>query len=241
MKYELYEVGGKIRDEFLGLSSKDVDYSVVIDTTANIDVIFKAFVTVLKYEKYEVFLETPDCFTVRAKFPEHHKYSGVADFVLARKELYYPTNGRKPVSELGTLYDDLRRRDFTINAMAKGIDDKIIDPFAGYEDLMVGILKTPGNTIESFNDDPLRILRALRFSITKDLMFSDAIMDTLRIYDAKRMKVVSEERIREELHKMFAHNTVSTLDSLLWLQKMNYKLFEAIFDNNIWLMPTNKK
>ena len=88
MNYELYEVGGRVRDKFLGVKSNDVDYSVVIDVKYNsIESVFKGFVDQIKSEGFKVFVETPDCFTVRAKFPKGHAHEGLdADFVLARKE-----------------------------------------------------------------------------------------------------------------------------------------------------------
>jgi len=243
MKYKLYEVGGKIRDEALGLTSKDVDYSVVFSDYKHqpIEEVFDIFVSNIKSKGFEVFVETPECFTVRAMFPKDHQYSGVADFVLARKELYYPDRGRKPISVLGTLHDDLERRDFTVNAMAKGEDGVIIDPFDGHDDLALGILRTPKDAILSFNNDPLRILRAMRFAITKNFNFSDDINHAISMFDSSKMEVVSEERIREELHKMFKHDTLATLAYIMWLEKTNFELFYTIFDNNIWLMPTTKE
>lgn len=241
MKYELYEVGGKIRDEALGLTSKDVDYSVVFPPQNNsVEMLFYDFIEHIKSEGFDVFVETPDCFTVRAMFPKDHKYSGVADFVIARKEEYYPECGRRPISKQGTLHDDLERRDFTVNAMAKGEDGVLVDPFDGYDDLCLEILRTPKDAIVSFNDDPLRILRAFRFAITKNFNFSDDINHAITMFDASKMEVVSEERIREELHKMFKHDTLATLAYIMWLKDQNFELFYAIFNNNIWLMPTTK-
>lgn len=244
MKYELYEVGGKIRDEFLGLKSKDIDYSVVLpedmrDTAPS--VVFPLFCAQLQREGYDIFLETPDCFTVRAMFPKDHKHSGVADFVLARKELGYIPNTRQPNVVLGTLEDDLERRDFTVNALAKDSDGNIIDCFGGQKDLLGGILRTPIDTGVSFNDDPLRILRAMRFMVTKGFAVSDNIIETIETFNASKMEVVSTERIREELHKMFHFNTKRTMQVLYWLNQINPELHSNIFSRDMWLMPTNKK
>jgi poly(A) polymerase len=231
MKYKLYEVGGKIRDEILGLKSKDVDYSVVIENYTNsIYQAFDDFCEQLLDEGFDIFLETQECLTIRAKFPKEHKYSGVADFVLARKELYYPENGRKPFSELGTLKDDLIRRDFTVNAIAKDEEGNIIDLFNGVRDLHSGILRTPTDTDISFNNDPLRILRAFRFALTKNLSFSDDIYSAIRFFNTGKMKVVSKERIREELNKMFLFNSPLAFNKLRILESLNHSLFGYIME-----------
>lgn len=99
--FKFYEVGGKIRDELLGLTNKDVDY-VAVPTEAVYSKIhpceaqlsparlmFKALKNYLEEQKFEIFLVTPECYTIRAKFPEGYKYQGVADFVMARKEVGY--------------------------------------------------------------------------------------------------------------------------------------------------------
>lgn len=245
MKYELYEVGGRVRDKLLGLKSNDVDYSVVInegDMKGSIDTIFKHFVQQIKSEGFKVFVETPDCFTVRAKFPKGHIHEGLdADFVIARREEGYIKGTRKPNVVLGTLMDDLLRRDFTVNAMAEDMDGNIIDPFGGQNDLMYGILKTPADAAVSFNDDPLRILRAMRFTITKDFGFSQMVVDAIRLFNSKKMDVVSTERIRAELFKMFRHNTSLSLKLLSWLERNNSKLYANILRDDLWLIPTTRK
>ena len=244
MEYKLFEVGGKIRDEFLGLNSKDVDYSVVFPEhvrESSPATVFPLFAAKLQREGFDIFLETPDCFTIRAKFPEDHKYSGVADFVLARKENEYIEGTRKPKVVLGSLYDDLERRDFTVNALAKDSSGKIVDLFNGQKDLLSNILRTPIDTAVSFNQDPLRILRAMRFMVTKGFAVSDAIIETIETFNTAKMEVVSTERIREELHKMFHHNTKRTMQILYWLNQINPELHSNIFSRDLWLMPTNKK
>lgn len=125
--FKFYEVGGKIRDEFLGLTNKDVDY-VAVPTEGlfkygyTAEQMFTVLLDHLHSEKFEVFLVTEDCYTIRAKFPEGYKYQGVADFVMARKEVGYIPGTRTPIVVPGNLYDDLSRRDFTVNAMAKDPD-----------------------------------------------------------------------------------------------------------------------
>ena len=239
--FNFYEVGGKVRDEILGLQSKDVDYVAVpndalLEKYKSAYEMFVVLESYLNSEKFEIFLSTPDCFTIRAKFPKNHKYQGVADFVMARKEIGYVPETRTPIVRPGTLFDDLERRDFTLNALAKDEDGNIIDYFDGMEDLKNGLLRTPLPTEKTFDDDPLRILRAIRFSITKGFKIPATMAITIDCYNyEKRMGVVSIERIREELLKCFKHDTLETLKVLNEFPMLkNY-----IFKNNIlWLKPT---
>jgi tRNA nucleotidyltransferase/poly(A) polymerase len=190
----------------------------------------------LKAEGFEIFLVTDHCFTIRAKFPKDHVYSGVADFVMARKEVGYIPGTRTPIIKPGTLYDDLERRDFTLNALAKNEDGKIIDYFDGIKDLKDGILRTPLDTIETFNDDPLRILRAIRFSITKGFTIPNDMWHDIYHYDYQtKMYVVSDERIREELYKCFKFDTLETLEKLRQFPHLTEYIFR---DNKLWLKPT---
>ena len=201
--FKFYEVGGCIRDEILGLKSKDIDYVAVADDSLLKDissphVLFGILESFLRLEGFEIFLVTEDCFTIRAKFPSSHKYSGVADFVMARKETGYIPFTRTPIVVPGTLFDDLQRRDFTLNALAKDDDGKIIDFFDGIEHLKAGVLVTPLPCEVTFHDDPLRILRAIRFSITKGFTIPEEMQNVISNYDYEvKMAVVSQERIRE--------------------------------------------
>lgn len=255
--FKFYEVGGKIRDELLGLTNKDVDYVAVPseELLRNIEeaqclvdgiypnttnAVFTMLESHLREEGFEIFLVTPECYTVRAKFPEGYKYQGVADFVMARKEVGYIPNTRTPIVEPGNLYDDLSRRDFTVNALAKDPDTgEIIDYFGGLEDIKEKLLRTPLPPIVTFDDDPLRILRGIRFSITKRLRVSEDMWQAMKAYDYfDKMPVVSEERIREELTKCFKCNSSLTLG---WLSELT-DLRDYIFKNtNLWLKPTNEK
>ena len=241
--FKFYEVGGKVRDEILGLKSKDVDYVAVPSDGLLIDVssaddMFDILETYLKEEGFEIFLSTPYCFTVRAKFPKDHKYQGVADFVMARKEIGYVEGTRTPIVVPGTLKDDLERRDFTVNAMAKGDDGKIIDLFDGMNDLKRMVLITPLPTKQTFDDDPLRIIRAIRFAITKGFSLKH-ITYYINNYDYEtKMKVVSTDRIREELHKCFKHDTMGMLDMLNEYPTLKRYIFE---NKLMWLKPTNEQ
>lgn len=239
--FSFYEVGGKVRDELLGLTSKDVDYVAVPNDTLIKDIgsahtMFGILKGYLESEKFEIFLVTDSCFTIRARFPQEHKYQGVADFVMARKETGYIPNTRQPIIVAGTLYDDLERRDFTLNSLARNHDGTIIDYFNGLEDLQNRILRTPLDTEITFNDDPLRILRAIRFSIVKGFSIPNEMSNVIRNFDYEnKFSVVSMERIREELIKCFKHDTLKTLHELNRFPNLR----DYIFKNNLmWLKPT---
>lgn len=189
---------------------------------------------------FKIWLSTPSCFTVRAKFPDDSSHPGLtADFVLARKEVGYIKGTRTPIVELGTLYDDLERRDFTCNAIAKTEDGEFIDPFHGREAIKNKILITPLATDITFNDDPLRILRAIRFAITKGFNIPTDMWKVMMSYDYKTlMPVVSEERIHEELFKAFKHDTLKTMGMLCDFPKLARYIFD---DTKLWLKPTNEQ
>lgn len=245
MKYKSYLIGGAVRDRLLGLKSKDMDYSIVIENPkqySSPEEAFNKFVKTIEKEGYEVFLKTPKCLTVRAKFPKDHKNNGiVADFVISRLERGYKVGTREPVVELGTLFDDCIRRDYSVNALAEDEDGNIIDFFNGQKDLQQKILRTPTDAAVSFNADPLRIIRGIRFAITKDFEFSDEIWRAIDMFDAKKMKVVSFERVMEELKKCFQHDTRRTIEFLKTICLSNYDLYNSILSDNFWLKPTNEQ
>ena len=241
----IFEVGGCVRDEILGVSTNDIDFTFVIeDTNQTVDEGWDQMLSHLKEAGFKIFLETKECFTVRAKFPKNHINEGlVADFVMARKEVGYIDGTRKPILELGTLLDDLVRRDFTINALAKDIDGNIIDPFGGVKHLKEGILITPLDSRKTMMDDPLRILRALRFSITKGFEVSEDIMEAMKQPNIleKLKTTVSQERIREELTKMMKFDTIKTMKLLVNIDNEFINGFlNIIFENDMWLNPTTK-
>ena len=246
--FKFYEVGGCVRDEILGLKSKDIDYVAVPsdgllkDVTSAHDM-FGILEAHLEEEEFELFLVTPDCFTIRAKFPKGHKYEGVADFVMARKEIGYIPDTRQPMVVPGTLYDDLERRDFTLNALAKDENGEIIDYFNGLKALECGVLITPLLAEKTMLDDPLRLLRAFRFSITKGFVISTPIMLTCSMDSIveKLEQVVSQERIRDEVFKMMKHDTLKTLELFEKIRTLNPKLLEIMFGRGMWLKPTTEQ
>jgi len=228
---KLYKVGGCVRDELLGLKPKDIDYVYVSEKT-NIDEAWEDLRGQMISNGYEVFLETKECFTIRARLGKE-----VADFVLARKERYLP-DSRIPVVDVGSLQDDLLRRDFTLNALAQDSDGKIIDVCGGLQDLEDRILKCPLEPVVTFTDDPLRILRALRFSVTKNFTIDLSVLDSFRNQDIwSKFSTVSDERIREELFKMFKCDTKRSLEILYRLNEFSPGSLGRIL-NNVWLKPS---
>lgn len=241
----IYRVGGCIRDKFLGIDSKDIDFTFVLDDlNRTVESGFEIMTDWMTVNGFEIFLSTPDCFTIRAKFPKDHQFTGlVADFVMARKEVGYVEGTRRPILELGTLEDDLLRRDFTLNALAEDIDGNIIDLFGGIEDLKIGVLRTPMDANITMMDDPLRILRALRFTITKDFVMSDDIWEAMKQPNIlkKLEQTVSGQRIREEIDKMMRFNTVRSFRLLMDVDEIIPGFLELIFKDGMWLMPTFKQ
>ena len=243
--FKMYEVGGCVRDEILGVKSKDIDYVAVpneelLNDVKSANSMFNILSGYLKSEGFEIFLETPECFTIRAKFPKGHKYQGVADFVMARKEVGYIPGTRTPIVEPGTLYDDLIRRDFTLNALAKDEDGNIIDYFDGVWALDAKMLVTPLDSRTTMLDDPLRLIRAFRFSITKDFTISPRVWETCLMDSVvnKLEEVVSQERIREEVFKMMKHDTIKSLELFYDINRINPKLIQIMFGRGMWLKPT---
>lgn len=244
---EMFEVGGCVRDEILGLKSKDIDFTVVMRSNetnpcfggVNGDY-FATMRRKLEREGFEIFLETPEFFTIRARFPKGNaKYKGLtADFVLARKEGTY-SDGRRPDRvEVGTLKDDLARRDFTMNAIAKDRTGNLIDPFNGRRDIADRIIRAVGNARDRIiEEDALRGLRAMRFAVQKGFTIDTEVVKVLQSGEFRdALRNISTERQREELEKMFKVNTPA---SLLYIQ--GFGLTQALFENTgLRLMPTMK-
>ena len=224
---KFYIVGGFVRDKLCGKESKDVDFAVEADS-------YEAMKQAIVDKDGDIFLENPEFLTIRGKLPN----IGAADFVLCRKESDY-SDGRRPDNvEMGTLLDDLSRRDFTMNAIAQCEDGTYIDPFNGRKDLKNNLLKCVGKAKDRMDEDPLRLLRAVRFMVTKNFLMDSELF--LAISDeslhSKLLATVSSERIREELTKCFSHNTSESIKILDGLRLLN-----KLFSGSLKLMPTFKK
>jgi tRNA nucleotidyltransferase/poly(A) polymerase len=240
---QIFKVGGCVRDKFLGVDSKDIDFTFVLDELdQTVEQGFQIMTEWMTERGFEIFLSTPDCFTIRARFPKDHQFTGmVADFVMARKEVGYVEGTRRPILELGTLHDDLLRRDFTVNAIAESVDGEIIDPFGGVADLKLGILRTPLPAEQTMMDDPLRILRALRFKITKGFSIHDDIWMAMAQPEIleKLKTTVSAERIRDEVFKMMKQDTPMAIKIISLVDTHSIPGFiDLVFGRGLWLKPT---
>ena len=142
-----------------------------------------------------------------------------------RKESYVK-DSRKPIVESTTLEEDLLRRDFTINAIAMSLNDinfgEIIDPLGGIKDLNKGILITPLDPDETFSDDPLRMLRAVRFAAKLDFQIASNILDSISRM-SKRLDIISWERITEEILKCLKTDKPKSMNQLRFKVKVQYK------------------
>lgn len=215
---QMYQVGGAVRDELLGIRSKDIDFSVVLDKELQVQDTwrdpFGTMVKGLKRQGFTIHVEHPEFLTVRGRFPKTDiLYPGRdADFVLARKEGTYSDGRRPDVVEPGSLYDDLARRDFTMNAIAK-MGAVIIDPHFGAQDIKRRIIRAVGDPLERLTEDPLRALRAIRFAVTKGFNIDPnlrAAMAEPSVAEGISLNV-SDERIAEEFSKMFRKDTIVSI------------------------------
>jgi tRNA nucleotidyltransferase (CCA-adding enzyme) len=229
-KIKFYKVGGYVRDKLLGIPSKDVDFAVEAPSFAEMrrEIVSRGG---------EIFLENEKFLTIRAKVPEF----GAADYVLCRKDGAYSDNRRPDIVEIGTLLDDLSRRDATVNALAEDEEGNIIDFFDGQRHLAQKLLICVGNPENRIREDALRGLRFLRFSVTKGFTIDKTVKDVLTDYDfIKLLDSISKERIGEELFKMFSFDSLKAIKVLSEYQL----ILNTVLDYDkfgIWLNPTRKE
>lgn len=188
-----YVVGGYVRDIILGRSSKDIDIVVV---GSGIELASEYARSLGRGAKLSVF---------RNFGTAQVKYKGLeVEFVGARKESY-THDSRKPVVENGTLEDDQNRRDFTINDLAVCLNadrfGELIDPFGGVEDIAAGIIRTPLDPDITFSDDPLRMMRAVRFATQLGFTIEGETLAAIE-RNRDRIKIISSERVIDELNKI---------------------------------------
>jgi tRNA nucleotidyltransferase/poly(A) polymerase len=243
--FRLYEVGGCVRDELLGIDSDDVDYSVVpkfsFGTAEEAMEAFKR--NYLEPMGFAIFEERPEFYTFRCRVPERsflRNRTNVADFVIARREGPYSDNRRPDYVLPGTLEDDLSRRDFTINAIAKcSRTGELVDPHNGRVDLANGVLRFVGDPMERIREDGLRVMRAIRFAAVYDLEIPDADYEALTSEESiillSRQK---KERLFMELNKLFARANVQTACN--WLGSLPKDLVDSVFSEGLRIAPTMK-
>ena len=194
---ECYVVGGYVRDIFLERPSNDIDVVVVGSGIALAEELKRVLGRKAHLSVFRNFG------TAQVKFRQRGVEYEV-EFVGARKESY-SHDSRKPVVEDGTLEDDQNRRDFTINAMAICLNrmrfGELVDPFNGLADIEDGIIATPLDPEITFSDDPLRMMRCIRFATQLNFQIEGATFEALQRM-ADRIKIVSGERIKDELNKI---------------------------------------
>jgi poly(A) polymerase len=209
-KVNAYVIGGWVRDCILNRNHPEKDIDIVV-IGSGIDIAKKAAKRISPKSKVSVFKNFG---TAMFRFGEYE-----IEFVGARKESYN-RNSRKPVVENGTLDDDQKRRDFTINALAISLNKEtlgeFLDPFGGIDDLKNRIIRTPLDPDKTFSDDPLRMMRAIRFAAQLNFTIEDTTFNSIKI-NAERIKIVSQERIIVELNKIIMCPTPSK--GLLLLDK----------------------
>ncbi|MCM1332160.1 MAG: CCA tRNA nucleotidyltransferase [Bacteroides sp.] len=211
---ECYVVGGYVRDLFLHRHSKDIDFVTVGSGIEVAEAVARKLGA-----KCNVFRNFG---TAQVK---NHDYE--LEFVGARRESYN-RESRNPIVEDGTLDDDLARRDFTINAMAISVNagnfGELIDPYDGIGDLDYQLIRTPLDPDVTFSDDPLRMMRAIRFATQLAFTIDDETFDAIR-RNASRIEIISKERIADELMKIMA----SPMPSIGWVLLHNSGLLPLIF------------
>ena len=197
---ECYVVGGYVRDLFLERPSNDIDVVVVGSGIEVADALKRELGRKAKITVFRNFG------TAQVKYKDLE-----VEFVGARKESY-SHDSRKPVVENGTLNDDQNRRDFTINALAVCLNSKnfgdLVDPFDGIEDMKDGIIRTPLDPDITFSDDPLRMMRCVRFATQLNFFIEDETLEAID-RNSDRLRIVSGERIKDELNKIMMTHTPS--------------------------------
>ena len=216
---QAYAIGGFVRDIFLNRPSKDIDIVVMgngiefaekVAKKLNVKLaVFKNFGTAqLKYQDLEI------------------------EFVGARKESYR-LDSRKPIVENGTLEDDQKRRDFTINALAIALHPdtygELLDPFGGMADMEQKLIRTPLNPVETFSDDPLRMMRAIRFASQLNFKIDEIAVAAIKA-NTDRIKIVSQERITDELNKIILSPIPSIGFNYLFDTGLLKKIFPQMVD-----------
>ena len=221
LKYPTYVVGGWVRDLLLKRENTvtDIDFVCV---GSGIILAEKVALTMGKQARFKVFKKFGTALI---------SYKGENyEFIGARKESYR-SNSRKPIVENGTFEDDQIRRDFTINAISIQLNKdnfgELIDPFNGIEDLKNKIIKTPGNPDKTYSDDPLRMMRAVRFATQLHFEIEKESYEAI-LRNCERLSIISQERITEELNKIILSPKPSRGFKVLFETKLLHQFFPEL-------------
>lgn len=221
LKYPTYVVGGWVRDLLLKRENTitDIDFVCV---GSGIILAEKVALIMGKQARFKVFKKFGTALI---------SYKGENyEFIGARKESYR-SNSRKPIVENGTLEDDQKRRDFTINAISIQLNKdnfgELIDPFNGIEDLKNKIIKTPGNPNKTYSDDPLRMMRAVRFATQLHFEIEKESYEAI-LRNCERLSIISQERITEELNKIILSPKPSRGFKVLFETKLLHQFFPEL-------------
>ncbi len=221
LKYPTYVVGGWVRDLLLKRENTvtDIDFVCV---GSGIILAEKVALTMGKQARFKVFKKFGTALI---------SYKGENyEFIGARKESYR-SNSRKPIVENGTFEDDQIRRDFTINAISIQLNKdnfgELIDPFNGIEDLKNKIIKTPGNPNKTYSDDPLRMMRAVRFATQLHFEIEKESYEAI-LRNCERLSIISQERITEELNKIILSPKPSRGFKVLFETKLLHQFFPEL-------------
>lgn len=216
LNIQAYAVGGFVRDKILKRPCKDID---IVCVGSGIE-LAKKVADKINPKPHVAYFKNFGTAQIKLHDIE-------LEFVGARKESYR-RESRKPIVENGTLEDDQNRRDFTINALAVHLSvsafGKVIDPFNGLEDLKNGIIRTPLNPTITFDDDPLRMLRAVRFASQLNFKIEENTYQNIAPL-AVRLKIISQERITDELNKIILSQKPSVGFKLLFNTKLLHQFF----------------
>ena len=202
LRVDAYVIGGFVRDYFLNRHSSAIDIDIVAIGSG---------ITLAKHVSSKL-PHKPKVQVFKSYGTAMLRYNDIEiEFVGARKESYNRTS-RNPIVENGSLDDDQKRRDFTINAMAFNLSSssfgELLDPFNGIDDLKQKIIKTPLDPAITYSDDPLRMLRAMRFAAQLNFNIQKESLSAIKINN-KRINIITKERIVVELHKIIASNEPS--------------------------------
>jgi poly(A) polymerase len=230
LQVETYLIGGFVRDKLLGRETKDADIVCVGDGIELAKETAKQFSPVPQVDYFKNFGTAH----IKVNFSKGEEEEEVFDveFVGARRESYQ-LDSRKPEVEPGTLKDDQDRRDFTINAFAISLNKndfgKLVDPFNGQQDLDDKIIRTPLDPSQTFSDDPLRMMRGIRFATQLGFVIEEATWQGI-IDNAHRIRIISQERITDELNKIIASPKPSIGFDLLYKCGLLQLIFPQMVD-----------